>query len=115
MNTATVLQFIQTTRASASIFSLSGAIESFGCLDAVAGMAMASDKNNIIIVLGNVDYINSVGFGSLIQFSDRITESNKQLFIVGLQSKVHLVFTALGAHSVLNVLPKLEDALARIR
>jgi len=68
-----------------------------------------------VLVLAGVDYINSAGFSALIRFSEAVTLGAKSLYIVGLESNVHVVFHSLGAHGIFNILPTLDDAMARIK
>ena len=114
MTTYTPLSFITTVRDGVLIVELRGAIESALCLDAAMDVALKSPVSNIIISLTGIEYINSAGFSAVIRLSEAITESERTLYVVGLESKVHVVFHSLGAHSILNVLPNLDDALARI-
>lgn len=114
MTTYTPLSFAQTFRDGTLIVELKGAIDTALSLDAAMESAVASAARNVVIVLTGIEYINSAGFSALIRFSDAVTEADKTLYVVGLESKVHIVFQSLGAHSVLNILPKLSDALERI-
>ncbi len=115
MTTSTTLNFTEAYRNGALILELSGAIDGPFALEPATEVAISSQAAHVIVVISGVDYINSAGFGALIRLSDAVTEKKKGLFIVGLQSKVHVVFQILGASSVLNVLPTLNDALARIQ
>jgi len=108
------LRFDCSERQGAAIFDLTGAVDSPTALEPVLEAALQCKPNCVILVLNGVDYINSVGFGSLIHFSDSIIAKEKTLYVVGLQAKVHVVFTCLGAHKVLNVLATLDEALARL-
>ena len=114
MTTYTPLNFTQTIRDDVLIVDLRGAIDSALSLDGLADTAIRNPAANVVLVLAGVDYINSAGFSALIRFSDAVTFGAKSLYIVGLESKVHVVFQSLGAHSIFNILPTLDDALARI-
>ena len=114
MTTYTPLTFTTAFRDGALIVELRGAIDSALSLDPALKSSLRAEARSIVLVLTHIEYINSSGFSALIRFSDAASEAKKSLFIVDLQSKVHIVFHSLGAHSVLNVLPKLEDAMAQI-
>ena len=114
MTTYSPLSFTQTFRDGTLIVELKGAMDSALCLDGALDAAEQSPANHVVIVLKGVEYINSAGFSALIRFSDVVTEGEKTLYVVGLEEKVHVVFHSLGAHSVLNILPTLNDAMARI-
>src|SRR5579862_7999083 len=114
MTTYHPMTFKTTLSDGALVVELHGAIDSALSLDPVLASSNSAEARNIVLVLTHIEYINSSGFSALIRFSDAVAETSKSLYIVDLQSKVHIVFHSLGAHSVLNVLPKLEDALAQI-
>lgn len=112
---STDLNFSQTVRDGVLVIGLRGALDSPLSLEPVAEAALASGAANVILVLDELEYINSGGFGSVIRLSDAVVHAKKALYIVGLQDRVHLVFSLIGAHSLLNVLPTLDDALAMIK
>jgi anti-anti-sigma factor len=114
MTTYTPVSFAQTFREGTLIVELKGAIDSALSLDAAMESAVVSAAKSVVIVLTGIEYINSAGFSAVIRFSDAVTEAGQTLYVVGLESKVHIVFQSLGAHSVLNILPNLNDAMARI-
>jgi anti-anti-sigma factor len=114
MTTYHPMTFTTTVRDGVLIIELRGAIDSALSLDPALESSLRSEAHNIVLVLTHIEYINSSGFSALIRFSDALGKSSKALYIVDLQSKVHIVFHSLGAHSVLNVLPKLDDALEQI-
>ena len=114
MTTFTPMTFKTTVDDGSLIVELHGAIDSALALDPVLEASLKNEARNIVLVLTQIEYINSSGFSALIRFSDALSAGQKSLYIVDLQSKVHIVFHSLGAHSVLNVLPKLDDALAQI-
>jgi anti-anti-sigma factor len=115
MTISAIVNFTQTLQDGVLVLEVKGAIESALSLEPMIEAATNSAAPNVVIVLNGVDYINSSGFGALIRFSDAVTNAKKNLFVVGLQGKVHVVFNALGAHSVLNILPTLNDAMSRIQ
>ena len=115
MPTLTTLNYSETFRDGVLILELRGPIDSALALEALIEIAMQSSAHHVVVVISEVDYINSAGFSALIRLSEAITQKNKGVFIVGLQSKVHVVFNSLGAHAVLNILPSLKDALERIQ
>ena len=115
MSISTALNFTHTLRDGVLVIELHGALDSPISLEPVSEVAVASAANNVVLVLDELEYINSGGFGSVIRLSDAVTHANKTLYIVGLQDRVHLVFSLIGAHSLLNVLPTLNDALTKIK
>jgi anti-anti-sigma factor len=114
MPAMTTLHFSETYRDGVLILEVRGPIDSALALDPMIDVATQTTAHHVVVVISDVDYINSAGFSALIRLSEAVTQLNKGIYIVGLQSKVHLVFTSLGAHAVLNILPSLKDALERI-
>jgi len=115
MTTSTSLIFNLTQRDGVLIIELRGALDSALAMESVAEAMAQSSAGNVIVVFDEIEYINSAGFGGLVRFSDAVEHAKKSLYIVGLKSKVHLVFSAVGAHSILNILPTVEDAMKRIQ
>lgn len=115
MTISAALNFSQTVRDGVLVIGLRGALDSPLSLEPVAEAALASDAVNVILDLNELEYINSGGFGAVIRLSDAVVHASKTLYIVGLQDRVHLVFSLIGAHSLLNVLPTLDDAIAKIK
>jgi anti-anti-sigma factor len=115
MSATTALNFSQTNRDGVLILELRGAVDSALVLEPVIELASHASAKAVIVVISDVDYINSAGFSALIRLSDAVTNQEKAIYFVGLQEKVHVVFNSIGAHSVLNIVPSLSDALARIQ
>ena len=111
MTTSASLNFIHTVRDGILILELRGAIEAAQSLDLATETALQAEAKNVIVVLTEVDYINSTGFGALVRLSDTLSHQGKTIYVVGLQAKVHIVFNVLGAHHLFNVLSSLDEAL----
>ena len=97
------------------ILELRGPLDSATALNPLVEAALRTDARHVIVALGDVDYINSAGFGALAHMSELVTQSAKKIYVVGLRNKVHIVFDSLGAHHIFNILPNLDDALARVK
>src|SRR6185436_7636864 len=115
MTTSTAVNYSHTLRDGVLVIELRGALDSLIGLEPVGETALGSEAKNVVLVLNDLEYINSGGFGAVIRLSDALTHAKKTLYIVGLQDRVHLVFSLIGAHSLLNVLPTLDDAMAKIK
>lgn len=115
MNSTTALTFTHTYRDDVLVLELKGAVDSAFALEPVIELSLKSVATDVIVVISEVEYINSAGFSALIRMADSLDELNKHIYLVGLQTKVHLVFESIGAHSIFNVLPTLEDAFKRIK
>jgi len=71
-----------------------------------------SDCYNIIIDLGNVDYISSAGWGIFISEIKGIRERGGDLKLVSMIPDVYEVFELLEFHYILKAFDTLEDAIA---
>ncbi len=67
----------------------------------------------IIIDLGNVDYISSAGWGILISEIKSIRENNGDLKLVKMIPDVYEIFELLEFHHILDVYDTMEEAVAR--
>ncbi|HEY3322247.1 MAG TPA: STAS domain-containing protein [Planctomycetota bacterium] len=102
-------------RDGALVIDLTGSLDSALDLDASAFAIEQTSADHAIAVLTGLDYISSAGFSALIRLSEAAAAAKKTLYIVGVPLRIHLVFSALGAHNVLHILPTLEDAMQKIR
>jgi anti-anti-sigma factor len=114
MTTFTSLSFSHSTRDGVLVIELHGAIDSALALDSLSDLVQQSAAGNVVVVISGVEYINSAGFSALIRLSEIVTQQKKSIYVVGLESKVHVVFNSLGAQDLFNILPDLDTALSRI-
>jgi len=70
------------------------------------------NSNNIVIDLGNVDYISSAGWGIFISEIKGIRERGGDLKLVGMIPDVYEVFELLEFHYILKAFDSLDDAIA---
>ncbi len=73
---------------------------------------LKSNCYNIIIDLGNVDYISSAGWGIFISEIKGIREKNGDLKLVRMIPDVYEVFELLEFHYILKAFDTLEEAIA---
>ena len=71
-----------------------------------------SNCYNIVIDLGNVDYISSAGWGIFISEIKGIRERGGDLKLVGMIPDVYEVFELLEFHYILKAFDSLDDAVA---
>lgn len=71
-----------------------------------------SNRHNIIIDLGNVDYISSAGWGIFISEIKGIREKNGDLKLARMIPDVYEVFELLEFHYILRAFDTLEEAIA---
>lgn len=73
---------------------------------------LKSKRQNIIIDLGNVDYISSAGWGIFISEIKGIREKNGDLKLARMIPDVYEVFELLEFHYILRAFDTLEEAIA---
>jgi anti-sigma B factor antagonist len=72
---------------------------------------LKSDTHNIVIDLGNVDYISSAGWGIFISEIKGIRERGGDLKLVKMVPDVYEVFELLEFHYILRAFDTIEDAI----
>ncbi|MGH7143966.1 MAG: STAS domain-containing protein [Planctomycetota bacterium] len=77
----------------------------------LTAVAAVQGVEDVIIILDEVEFINSEGFGALIHVTDQLESRGQTFNIVGLRKKVQVVFSSLGASNVMNLFPNLEMCL----
>lgn len=73
---------------------------------------LKADNHNIIIDLGNVDYISSAGWGIFISELKGIRDKGGDLKLVNMMPDVYEVFELLEFHYILKAFDSIEDAIA---
>ncbi len=74
---------------------------------------LKQNRYNIIIDLGNVDYISSAGWGIFISEIKSIREHNGDLKLVRMIPDVYEIFELLEFHHILDVYDATEDAIMK--
>ncbi|MBN2366418.1 MAG: anti-sigma factor antagonist [Calditrichaeota bacterium] len=74
---------------------------------------LKQNRFNIIIDLGNVDYISSAGWGIFISEIKSIREQNGDLKLVRMIPDVYEIFELLEFHHILDVYDSVEDAVRK--
>ena len=73
---------------------------------------LKSNSYNIIIDLGNVDYISSAGWGIFISEIKGIREKSGDLKLIGMIPDVYEVFELLEFHYILKAFDTLDEAIS---
>jgi len=69
-------------------------------------------KNNLIVNLSEVRFVDSSGLGSLVSGFKNASARNGSLKLCGLQPQVKSMFELTRLHRVFEIFPASEDALA---
>jgi len=73
---------------------------------------LSSGTNKILLVLTNVKYINSTGLGTIVKCVDTFRESNGDIKLVGVPTKVIALFEMLGLLALFETYETIEEAVA---
>ncbi len=66
----------------------------------------------IVLDLGGVDYISSVGLSAILSAAKKVKAANGRLALAGLNDRVRLVFEMSGFLRLLPVFPSVTEAVA---
>ncbi len=101
------------TRNSISIIKVGGYIDTTTSseLEHALSTLLKAGSNNIIIDLGNVDYVSSAGWGIFISEIKGIREKGGDLKLVRMIPEVYEVFELLEFHYILKACDTIEDAI----
>lgn len=69
-------------------------------------------KNNLVIDLKNVRFVDSSGLGSLVSGFKNASARNGNLKLCGLQPQVRSMFELTRLHRVFEIFPDAEEAIA---
>ncbi|MCF7794244.1 MAG: STAS domain-containing protein [Candidatus Cloacimonetes bacterium] len=69
----------------------------------------------IVLDLSEMEYIDSLGLGSIISFYKAITEADGDLCIANLQSKPKTLFQITKVHLIFNVFDELDEAVESMK
>ncbi len=97
-----------------SVIKVGGYIDTTTSAELEHSLEQLLDSNcyNIVIDLGNVDYISSAGWGIFISEIKGIRERGGDLKLVGMIPDVYEVFELLEFHYILKAFDSLDDAVA---
>jgi anti-sigma B factor antagonist len=97
----------------ASLVDVSGSLTSFeaGALrDAICGL-IAKKRNDIVLNLGGLEYLDSSGIGELVRNYLTVIKSGGTMKVVGLSSKVEEILKITQLYKVFPEFPDEEAAL----
>lgn len=101
------------TKNSISIIKVGGYIDTTTSseLEHALSSLLKAGSNNIIIDLGNVDYVSSAGWGIFISEIKGIREKGGDLKLVRMIPEVYEVFELLEFHYILKACDSIEEAI----
>ena len=85
-----------------------------GVLGNAGSLVEESREKNVIVLLKEVDYINSSGFGELAELALKNAKRGRNVIFAELSEKAMAVFEAMGGRVLLNIRNTLQEALTQI-
>jgi anti-sigma B factor antagonist len=76
--------------------------------------SLDGDADNVILVMHDVDYIDSTGLGALVAGLKRAADRKARITLVSANPRVRRVFEITGLEKVFPIYRNLQDALASV-
>ncbi len=95
------------------IVRLDGALDSYSFprLETALNELRDSQRHQVVLDCGGLDYISSAALGALIGFARRSREAGGDLKLVKLSPKIFNIVELLGFHKILEIHTSVEDAV----
>jgi len=98
------------------VLQLAGEVDAYTCeqfRDAVL-KSLDGDADNVILVMHDVDYIDSTGLGALVAGLKRAADRKARITLVSANPRVRRVFEITGLEKVFPMYRNVQDALASV-
>ena len=110
------MKIVSRDDSSATIISVKGRIDAMTSPDFENYLSnlLKQEKNNLIINLGELEYISSAGLRVILSVAKTVKANQGNLLFCGLQGSAKEIFEISGFCSILQVLDTEEEALTKI-
>lgn len=75
----------------------------------------ATVKTKLIFDFSGLNYLNSYAIGHIVAWHNKLTESEGEIIIIGINKNVEDIFSILGINSLFKTFPDLESAKEGIK
>jgi len=99
----------------ALVVEVNGTLDSAKDIEYISNAIQSSDKQNFLLAMSGVDYINSAGVGEIIALGETLKESGKYLCFAGMHPYVRGIFELLGGHYFVPIYDSEAEALAAVQ
>lgn len=108
------MNILKSDQGDVCIFTLNGRIDTQGAheLDEVLHQAIKDNKNQIVLNVEGVRYINSTALRTLAEVLTYAREHHGDLYLVGLQPRIKRVFEIIGFDKFFTFHEDVETAVA---
>jgi len=72
-------------------------------------------KTRLIFDFSKLNYLNSYAIGHLVAWHNKLTESEGEIIIVGINKNIEDIFSILGVNSLFKTFPDLEAAKEQVK
>lgn len=100
-----------------TVVALTGGIFVSNLLDftSVFDDVRRSKPRDVILDCENLHFISSSGIGALMKLNSEMAAQGARLWVAGLAPEIYRVFEQMKLDAILNMVPGLNDAVARIK
>ena len=111
------LQIDVTEADNVMILTIIGKVDSFSHpeLNSSFDQVMKSGKKNILLNMRDMNYIDSVGIGSIIRFAKWVGKIGGSIKIAEMQSNIRQVFRLLSYDQILSIYDSASEAIMSFR
>ncbi|MCR9249713.1 MAG: STAS domain-containing protein [bacterium] len=110
-----MIEISNTEEENVQILKVIGDVDASSSIHLDSALAEAIEKNkNIIVDLGQLNYISSAGLGVFMSYLKELDANSLKLVLSGLNEKVFHVFEILGLDQLLTIKEDLDKARAEL-
>ncbi len=110
-----MIEISNTEEDNVQILKVIGDVDASSSIHLDSALAEAIEKNkNIIVDLGQLNYISSAGLGVFMSYLKELDANSLKLVLSGLNEKVFHVFEILGLDQLLTIKEDLDKARAEL-
>jgi anti-sigma B factor antagonist len=97
----------------ATVVEVAGTIDTTSCgkLDIVIEDIIRKQPGRVVIDMGRVGFVNSAGWGMLLEKAEKIVSMGGKMLLAGMQEDVEEIFQLLGLSKLVGHTQSLDDAL----
>ena len=100
---------------SITVIELDGQIESAECLTPIVEIATSAETKHVVILMQNVEYMNSKALGGLIAMHRQVENRGFRMYTVNPVGGIAKVMERLGCHKLLRIRDSIEKAIQEVK
>lgn len=108
-------KFCEIKEFSLTVIELDGQFESAECLAPIVEIATSPETKHIVILMQNVEYMNSNALGGLIALHRKVKKRGFRMYTVKPVGGIAKVMERLGCHKLLCIRDSLEEVIREVK